>query len=273
VLFVSSPVTAPETAALAGRLVAAGSVDAAVIAGIESTEASPFGKAAIDAARALAAHDKDAGVVIELRRSNDGNARALLGGDGFGAARVDALLLSLEAKVGALPRKTGTPADRVDVAIELPESAIAQLFPTESKQTSISSPAAMATVLDDIRTATAPASVEDLLVLRRLVLEPMLAANSGKRSLPLMRLAATKLGYALHGPSTMGTGDEALVLIGVEPRPIAIVAREKGVTGTIIEVPHGYQDGLRDVAVRISGSRSAHAILFGLEHGGGARGG
>jgi len=273
VLFVPSPITAPETAALAGRLVAEGRVDAAVIAGLETTDSSPFARAGLAAARSLATHDKDKGVVIALRRSGDGNSRAILGGDGFGAARVDALLLSLESKVGALPRKTGDAGEQVDVVIEVPETAIAQLFPVESKQISISSPAALATVLDDIRTSTVPSSVEDLLVLRRLVLDPLLTADGSKRSLPLMRLAASKLGYALHGPSTMGTGDEALVLIGVEPRPIAIVAREKGVVGTIVEIPHGYQDGLRDVAVRISAALSAHAILFGLEHGGGARGG
>lgn len=276
VLFVPTPVSAPETAALAGRLVAEGRVDAVVIAGIEANVPSPFARASVEAAHALAEHsgpNGDRGAVIALRRSADGNARAVLGGDGFGAARVDALLVALEGKTGAIPRKTGNPGERLDVAIELPESAISALFPVESKQISIGSPAAMATVLDDIRTSTVPASVEDLLVLRRLVLDPLLSPPGAKRSLPLMRVAASKLGYALHGPSTLGTGDEALILIGVEPRPIAIVARERGVAGTIVEIPHGYQDGLRDVAVRMSTSLSADAILFGLEHGGGARGG
>jgi len=276
VLLVPTPAKAPETGALAGRLVAEGRVDAAVIAGIESDEPTAFANSALETARALAAHtgpNADKGVVIALRRSPDDNGRAVLGGDGFGAARVDAVLLALEGKTGTLPRKTGNPGDQLDVAIELPESAIGALFPVESKQISITSPAAMATVLDDIRTCTVPASLEDLVVLRRLVLEPLLAPPGTKRSLPMMRVAASKLGYALHGPSTLGTGDEALILMGIEPRPIALVVREKGVNGTIVEVPHGYQDGLRDVAVRVSASLSADVILFGLEHGGGARGG
>jgi len=273
VLLVPSPVSAPETAALAGLLVAEGRVDAAVISGIESSDSSLFARASTDAARSLAAHAGNNGVVIALRRSSDGNGRVVLGGDGFGAARVDALILALESKTSALPRKTGNPGERLDVAIELPESAIASLFPVESKQISIGSPAAMATVLDDIRTSTTATSPEDLLALRRLVLEPLLAAPGHARSLPLMRLAASKLGYALHGPTSMGTGDEELILIGVEPRPLAIVANAKGVAHTIIEVPHGYQDGLRDVAVRMSTALAADAIFFGLEHGGAARGG
>jgi hypothetical protein len=272
ILVVDTPVTAPETAALAARLVAEGRADAAVIAGIESELPTVFGKSTLETARALAARDNDAGVVIALRRSADGNGRVTLGSESLAAARIDSMIMSLEGSAGALPRKTGALTPSLDATIELPESAIAQLFPIDNKPIAISSPAAMATTLDDIRTSTAPTSVEDLLALRRLVLDPLLGPPGTKRSIPLMRMSAAKLGYALLGPSQLASGGEGFVLMPVQPRPIAAVVKTNGVAGTVVEVPHGYQDGLRDVAVRMSNQIGADAILFGLEHGGAARG-
>lgn len=278
VLVVDTPVSAPETAALAARLVAEGRADAAVIAGVESSQVSIFGKATLDAARQLALRggDKggtsDPGVVIALRRGDAG--KVTLANESISAARVDSLIMALETQAGALPRKTGTTGTNIDATIEIPESAIAQLFPTESKAATIASPVAMATTLDEIRTSTAMTSIEDLIALRRLLLDPLLSAPGTKRSLPLMRVSAAKLGYTLYGPSAVASGGESFVLMPAAgaPRPVALVVRSTGVAGTIIEVPHGYQDGLRDVAVRLSNELNADAILFGLEHGGGARG-
>lgn len=278
VLLVDKPFSAPETAALAARLVAEGRADAAVIAGIESEIPTVFGNATLDVARALALRPgekggaSDPGVVVALHRSVDDNGRVTLGSESVSAARVDSLIMALEGAAGALPRKTGPVATRTDATIELPESAIGQLFPIEPKAVTLSSPAALSTALDDIRTSTAPTSVEDLLALRRLVLDPLLAPPGTKRSIPLMRMSAQKLGYALHGPTPLGGGEDGFLLIGITPRPIAAVVKSKGVAGTIVEVPHGYQDGLRDVAVRITHQIDADALLFGLEHGGAARG-
>lgn len=272
VLVVDHPVSAPETAALAGRLVAEGRADAVVIAGIEAELPTLFGRATLETARALAARGTDAGVVIALRRSADGNGRVTLGSESLAAARIDSMIMALEATAGALPRKTGAMPASVDATIELPESAIDKTFPVDTKAIAISSPAAMATTLDDIRTSSAPTSVEDLLALRRLVLDPLLGPPGTKRSVALMRMSAQKLGYALLGPAPLASGGEGFVLMPVLPRPIAAVVKTNGVAGTIVEVPHGYQDGLRDVAVRVANEVGADAILFGLEHGGAARG-
>ncbi len=272
VLLIDQPVSAPETAALAGRLVAEGRADAAVIAGVAAESETHFGRAARETARALAAHGTDAGVVIALRRSADGDGRVTLGTASLAAARIDSMIMALEGTAGALPRKTGGMPAAIDATIELPEGAIEKMFPIDHKPIALSSPAAMATTLDDIRTSTAPTSVEDLLALRRLVLDPLLGPPGTKRSVALMRMSANKLGYALLGPSQLASGGEGFVLMPVLPRPIAAVVKTAGVAGTIVEVPHGYQDGLRDVAVRVSNELGADAILFGLEHGGAARG-
>jgi hypothetical protein len=269
VLLVDSPVTAPETAALAARLVAEGRADAAVIAGIESQFVTIFGKATLDTARQLALHGSDPGVVIALRR---GEGKVTLANESISAARVDSLIMALEPAAGALPRKTGAIGPSIDATIEIPEGSIEKLFPVETKPVTLSSPVAMATVLDEIRTSNAPTAVEDLIALRRLVLDPLLSPPGTKRSVPLMRMAAAKLGYTLYGPAPISGGGDAFVLMPVASRPIALVVRSNGVAGTVIEVPHGYQDGLRDVAVRLSSDLGADAILFGLEHGGGARG-
>lgn len=274
VALVSSPATDPEAAALAGRLVREGRVDAAVVAGVDEGAGGPFASAAKDAARALAARDAEPGVVLALAHTDEKSARIVLGPRAASAARVDATILALEAKVGPMLRRTGDPGDGVDARIEIPtEGLVALLEGAASSPVSIASPAAAATVLDAVKVSDVAHSPEDLLALRRLLLEPLVGPNA-PRSIPLLRARAAALGYELHGPSPLGDGTDALVLLpGPASRPIAIVARTHGVKGTVIEVPHGFRDGLRDVALRLASTVSADAVIFGLEHGGGARGG
>lgn len=273
-LMIDRPVSAPETAALAGRLVAEGRVDAAVIAGQQSDEALPFARATLDVARALSARGDAAGTVIALRRAEGPQGRVSMRSDGGAAARVDALVLAFEQAAGPLPRTAG-PVQGPDVIIELPEAAIAKLFAVDAKAPSVASPAALATVLDDVRATTTTASLEDLLALRRLVLEPLFTPSPQPRphEMALVRASAAKLGYELLGPSPLGDGGEAWVLRPATPRPFAAVVRTTGVTATIVEVPHGYHDHMRDAAVRVTMGLGADALLLGLEHGGGARGG
>ncbi|MBI2392469.1 MAG: poly-gamma-glutamate biosynthesis protein PgsC/CapC [Deltaproteobacteria bacterium] len=275
-LVVDRPVGAPETAALAGRLVAEGRVDAAVIAGQQGDDTAPFARATLEVARALSARGDTPGAVIALRRAEGAQGRVSVRGDGGSAARVDALVLALERATGPLPRAAG-PAQGPDVVIELPESAIAKLFAGDPKATppSIASPAALATVLDDVRATTATASLEDLLALRRLVLEPLFTPSTAPRPhlVTLVRASAGKLGYELLGPSPLADGGEAFVLRPAAPRPFAAVVRTTGVTGTIVEVPHGFHDRMRDAAIRVTLGLGADALLLGLEHGGGSRGG
>ncbi|MGZ3475764.1 MAG: poly-gamma-glutamate biosynthesis protein PgsC/CapC [Polyangiales bacterium] len=274
VALVPSPSSAPETSALAGRWVAEGKMDAAVLAGLEheGPSTSPFAAIARDAARALARRDSELGVVVALRRG--GKGEVVVSGSFAGAPRAEALLAVLEAQIGPLPRRTADPGDGADLAIVLPESAIAALFPAaDEKPTSIARPAALAEILDAAHPFSGAASVEDLLVLRRLVLDPLLGGTA-KHSIAAMKLCAEKLGYKLTGPSASPFGGNAYVLVASsEARPLALVVKETTTNGTIVEVPHAIGDGMRDVALRLSTAMRADALLLGLEHGGAARGG
>lgn len=290
VLLVPSPATAPETSALAGRLVAEGKVDAAVLAGVEldGPATSPFAPVAKEAARALAKRDPAAsggagnvepGVVVALRGAprngaSAGKGEIVVSPSFAGAPRAEALLAAIEAQTGALPRRTADPGDGADVAIVLPESAISELFPhAEEKVASIASPAALAETLDAAHPYAGQASAEDMLVLRRLVLEPLLT-GAQHRSVPAMKMSARKLGYSLIGPTASPLGGNAFVLVAAgETRPLALVVKETPTNGTVVEVPHAIGDGMRDVALRLSAAMQADAILLGLEHGGAARGG
>jgi hypothetical protein len=294
VLLVPAPAAAPETAALAGRMVAEGRADLAVIAGVdEGVAAGPFSNAALDAARTLAnrtkrdvakgdggkATDGDQGVVVAIRRGNGKAARAILGARANAAARVDALFLGLEGTLGAITRELGERelGDRdVDVVLELPDDAVARLFPTEVAPSSLGSPAAISTLLDDVRATTRESSPEELLVERRLLLDPLLSPKGAQpASLPLLRVTAARLGYALHGPGPLGGGGEVVVLVpsAQGSRPLSVVVRTTGVSSTVVEVPQGFREGMRDLGLRIATRIGADAAIFGLEHGGAARGG
>lgn len=284
VLLVPSPTSEPEASALAGRLVAEGRVDTAVLAGLESGLASGgvYTTLARDQARALARRDPksaggdgkvDPGFVVALRRSKAGAGEVVLEGNAS-SPRLEALVSALEAKVGPLARRTGNAGDGVDATISLPEAAIAALFPSSTVPASLASPAAVAQALEGARAYGGTATPEDLLVLRRLVLEPILSTDASKtRSIAALRMAADKLGYVLQGPSPAAGGGEAFALVpGSEPRPVALFAKTIG-GGIVVEVPHAFGDGLRDVALRVATSMKADAVLLGLEHGGAARGG
>lgn len=270
-LLVEHPVTAPEHGALAGRFVTQGRVDAAVIAGVEAGAGTSFGTAASAAARALAG---ERGAVVALRGTNEKTGRVLLRAPSLGVARVESLVVSLEASLGPIVRvvdETGS----ADAVIEIPKSSIEALFPDArgGAAPSIASPAAFANTLADARATTSWTSLEDLMALRRLLLDPLLAAKASSDELPGLRVRARKLGYELLGPCALSDGGEGLLLRPVAPRPIALFARRSGVAGTVVEVPRGFHDDMRDAAVRIATVLHADAVLFGLEHGGGSRGG
>lgn len=270
VVLVDQPVTAPEHGALAGRFVAAGRVDAAVIAQIETSDGSSFGPAALASARALAGEH---GAVIAIRRTTEKAPRVVLKAESPPPARVEALVVALEASLGPLVRQVENP-DGVDAIVELPDAAVATLVTDKTEAPpSIASPTALSSTLSDAHATTEWTALEDLMALRRLLLDPLLGPTASNVPVPQLRARARKLGYELLGPSPLGDGGEGLVLRPVAPRPIALLVRVSGVAKTIIEVPHGFHDDTRDAATRLATAMHADAVLFGLEHGGGARGG
>lgn len=274
VLLAEDPVSAPENAAWAARLLIRRQADALVIAGVQGG-ASSFGAAALVWARALAG---DEGLVIAVRRGRaDEVARRGAFVRAETSARFESFVRTLEAQHGPLPRTTFDLAGP-DAQVTLTDEAIAAAFAAEVLPTSVASlasPAALAEAFGEARATAETTSIEDLMALRRLLLEPLLGSTATAVPLPLLRLRARKLGYELLGPAAFGGSPEGegLALRPVAPRPLALVVRRSGVLGVVVEAPHGFRDELRDAAARLATGLSADALVFGLEPGGGARGG
>ena len=139
------------------------------------------------------------------------------------------------------------------------------------REVSLATSTALAMVTDALAPTRGDGELEDLLVLRRLVLRPLLAAESKERSLPLVRASASLLGYELLGPSPLPDGEEGVVLRGaVGAKPIALVARLSGVTGLVVEAPRATGEHTRRLALRLAERLQAHAVLLGLESNAGA---
>ena len=276
IAFVPRPVSSPEMAALAGKLLMDGAIDGVVIAGVEEGDrGTPFDKSGIDTARALADRRTsgagEPGVVVALRRATGNEATATVASSAK-SPRLDALLTMLGDKT-TLTRTEAAPVG-ADVTIVLPESAFARLFDDQPKAASLASPAALAAVLDGIKLDPHEPSPEDLLAVRRLLLDPLLAPPGTSKSWPLLRVSARALGYQIVGPAPMaGGGDGAVLIPGDQPRPIALAVRTSGVGHTVLEVPQAWNDATRDLAVRVGAMIDADAIIFGFAPGGAARGG
>jgi hypothetical protein len=271
VAIVSQPVSAPEVAALAGRLVGEGILDAVVIAGVD--EAASPDRAPQATARSLAralAYRGDGGIVIELREAPEGAPAIARGARAFDSPRVALLLSKLRDRLGSV-RTAASSSEDSDVSLEVPLAALDGWFATETTRdpapVTLASSTAMALAVEGLAASETPPRLEELAVLRRLLLEPLLGATD-RRSTASLRFAAETLGYRLHGPTPMADGDDALVLLPEKKRePIAVIARVRGVHGTIIELPQGDREGPRDLALRLAIALDADAVLLGLEPG------
>jgi hypothetical protein len=271
VALVPAPLEAPESAALAGRLLEARAVDAVVIAGVEET--APERMFAERSASALARSLADArgwrGVVAALRRSTTDEARIGVAPRVSTDQRVLALVRKVRELAGDASETLTAPEDTEDLAIDLPVARAERWSDSTVPPLSLDNSTAIATAFDGARASATAPEAEDRLALRRLVLEPLLRANAGTRSLAVMRSAAALLGYRLYGPAPLADGDDAIALLpGTSPRPIALVARWGGVRGAVVEVPHGSHTALRDLAIQLGSGLHADAVLVGLERTG-----
>jgi hypothetical protein len=270
VVVVPTPLHAPESAALGGRLLADGAIDALVVAGIEESAARPLSlqTRAASIARAIAHRRGTAprGIVIELRRVDAADASVRLDASLAAEPRLAGVLERVRALAGELPEVGAELGGDIDASIALPLDRANRWLSGEAPPLSLSSAAAMAMALDGLRPSLARRSVEEALLLRRLVLEPLLGPSGPRESIALVRFAASALGYSLQGPTLLADGEPAFALIPAgEPRPLALIARAGGVRATVIEVPYGFHQGGRDVALRLDTPPRADALLFGLE--------
>jgi hypothetical protein len=290
VLWVPAPLATPEAAIFATRALLDGRADAVVIAGVEedATRPSQFARAALAAARFLADRGpgaNDRGFVVALRRSETTSPRLAVGPRSRTSARLLALAqphargaapaLAPPAESAALatleaPRE----GDGVDAVLSLSvREAELELPARWTAPRSLASPAALASALSDARAsiaAPAESSPEDLLALRRLVLEPLLEPHAAERmrgSLAIARLAAGALGFELEGPCAIaGLGRGFALLPAADAgAPFALLVRAEGARGMVVEIPHAHREGLREVGLRAIAALEVDAVLLGLD--------
>ena len=271
VLFASRPVSEPEVALAAGRLLANHGADTLVIAGVEESDARLRGclGSGLAIARALAGEPRtERGLLVEVRKSKTATAHVYIHSRVGTDREVQELINQAHADGTPVEAHPMTTSEDAEVVLELPLTGNEKWLVVPTVSRSLVSSTMMAIALDGVRASQNRPSLEELLALRRLAIEPLLGAEATSRSLGFLRYSAAILGYQLLGPSPLAGGEDALALVpGESPRPLAIVARASGVKRTVLEVPRGFEDRLRDLGLRLGNVTHADAFLIGLEPG------
>jgi hypothetical protein len=126
----------------------------------------------------------------------------------------------------------------------------------------------MATALDGVRPSTRPSDLEDIMALRRTVLEPLLSPEASPAARALLPHAASSFGYRLIGPGAWPGGGAGVALIPAEPdRSLALFAK-LGPRMRIVEAPLAGSHRLRDLALRTAVAVGADTIILGESAGG-----
>ena len=268
VLYIPTPLDSPEAAAYAGQLLADKLVDAVVVAGIEEPDGRARYESTGRGAARLLADKRGPGLVVALVEG----ARPSLVLHGAAAARKnDTAAWAVRAAAAHPELELGSTLDddvhgSLDATLEVPASSMdmALAGPSEDLHP-LSSAAAMSLTLGELAPARYRSEPEDLLALRRMVIEPLLASSEEGRSLPRVRFAARTLGYRVIGPSPLPSGEPGLALVpDGRARPLALVARAAGVRRTVIEVPQAEEAEVRDLSLRLASLAGADAVLFDL---------
>jgi hypothetical protein len=274
VVLVPSPLAAPQAAVFAGHWLEQGVVDAVVVAGIEEAPAQNID---IDLARSIARALADAparpGLVVSIRGSRSGFAARLSTRVSTGpAARTLLARLSgdlPECQVSSSPLRRGE-----DLALTVPVSASDAWLEPLREAPSLTTSSALAIAFSEARLATRDSSLEELLVLRRLVLEPLLENTPDAGiSAALSGAAASMLGYQLFKAAVLPDGAPGkLMLPGPKGGALAVVAHAGGTRGLVLEAPHAGSATLRSLTLRLAKPLHADAVIVGLQAGEGALG-
>lgn len=270
---VLDPLAHPELAAAGARLMIRGALDGLVIAGLEGDQTNPTtSDAARDLARRLANHGV-AGVVVSLRDRGASAPSAAIGpassrGDHFenSLATMRLVLEALEAR----PLADADVAGReVDVVLDVPLRTTEAMFTREAgdEHVPVATPALLSAIFADVREGVRPEhdDVENLLALRRLLLEPLLTRSPRSISHPILRLAAGALGYRIFTFDRWTHGDGAFALVpAFGDASFGMVVSAGGVRRRTIEVGGAEVGGMRDLALRLGASLDADAVLLGF---------
>ena len=265
------PRSAAQAAALAGAWLERGALDALVVAGTESTAHDLGASEAFTVARRLADSGDGHGLLISLRRSAAGCRVRLRT-----PSRVDrstSLFIAQNAELKHCEVSPHSASAGEDVALDLPDDSADGLEQDSAAPPSVLTSSALALLLGEARLVSARPTLEDLLALRLLVLEPMLAPAGSSVSLALSAMIAPALGFRMLGPIRLPTGDDGRLLMpGPGGAALAVLARDARSRGPVLEVPHAGNRALRSFAVRISKPLDARALILGLEADEGALG-
>ena len=264
VLLVSTPLATPAMAAAAGRLVALGDADAAVIAGIEEPRSSwmALETTAHAAARWLAR----GGILLTLRDRVDPRLQGAQAPSPAMATRAMAAVTRFE--------NSGLVTANGDTVLALDARAVGNALSPPRPEVRLDSATSMAAALQGVRAATYAGDIEDLVALRRLVLEPLLGSEASEAARALAPFAAEALGYTLTEKTAFATGGEGVALLpAASHRPIAVFARTTGVHERVLEAPLGAHRGVRDLALRLGIALQADAVILGQVFDGAMRGG
>ncbi len=268
ILYIPTPLASPEAAAYAGLLLGEKLVDAVVVAGIEEPDGRARYESTGRTTARLLADRNGPGLVVALV---EGAHPSLVLHAAAAARKNDAASWAVHAAATHPELQLSSTIDddtrgALDATLEVPASSMdATLAGPNEDLHPLSSAAAMSLTLGELATARYRSEPEDLLALRRMVVEPLLAASEEGRSMPRVRFAARTLGYRLIGPSPLPTGEPGLALVPEgTARPLALVARAAGVRRMVVEVPQADQAEVRDLALRTASLAGADAVLFDL---------
>jgi hypothetical protein len=187
--------------------------------------------------------------------------------------RLAPLIEGLRALAGPASVRVAPGEGGIDAALLLPRNAdlaMLALAPQAVLAAAGARPAAttfaLAELLAPLRPSAGPTAQEDLLALRRLILDPLLGSTVDAASLSRLRFAATALGFELVGPLENSSAPPWLALIPTaENRPLALLTRASGVRGTVIEAAGADHPALRDVAVRWAAALQADCLIVNLD--------
>ncbi len=254
VLFVPAPSSEPYAAYAAGRLLGAGLADAVVMSGVDDPKSDWMMQEADLLAHIIAGQ----GRVVVLREGQF----ALFG------QNLDARVLAMAkaisgANVEARPSNGGA-------MLVVPPPTVSGWMDADAPPIVVADNLSSATQLALFVDKQIPRgladrqSLEDLMMLRKFTLTPIMGKAPFQAPRSLARVAADTAGYRLVENAPPAGARRTLILApGRAARSVLVVVREGG-TAVVFEAPHAGREELRDFTIRAGMAFDAHAFILGL---------
>jgi hypothetical protein len=259
VLFLPEPLASPAATSIAGSLFSRGAVDAVVVAGVDrNPQASELDAvAARELAEHLAEHlAEPAGaraIVVDLVDTADGRATE--------ATAVPASLLAALDAFGV--RSTLAPGLTPMLRINPSNMPLAEPGPSTARVDATS--LAAADELDGAELRATAETPEELLAVRRLVLEPLLGAPDATRR-ALAMSSARALGFRVDHVLRGSAKTPTTVLVPTTKSPrLGLVVRDDAGGAWVVEIAHGEHTNRRRFGTALAASLDASAVIVTFE--------